>query len=133
MYLGICKKMHLPSTCPRHGRSHKKAGNVAYLYCQDVARIYCQLQLDPADWPLVCFVIDSKYYADISLPFGLRLGKAWQLVWWLYISKLKTSICSHISTTLRGLLTTLPLTTLALTYFTIYVHVYQGIYLVTLT
>ena len=63
------KKMHLPSP-PDMATLIKKAGAGSYLYCRYIAREYHQLQLDPADWPLVCFVVDHQYYADISLPFS---------------------------------------------------------------
>ena len=49
-----------------------KAGRGCYMYSMDIARAYRQLPLDPGDWPLVCFNFDGTFFADISLPFGLR-------------------------------------------------------------
>ena len=59
-------------TCRHMADLIKQTGNGAYLYCRDIARAYHQPPLDLADWLLVCFVIQSSYYADISLPFGLH-------------------------------------------------------------
>ena len=63
--------MHLPSAGD-YCDLIKSAGRGCYLYATDVARAYRQLPLDPADWPLVCFLFEGRYFVDISLPFGLR-------------------------------------------------------------
>ena len=70
-FFGAPKKMHLPSAGD-YCELIRRAGRVCYLYAMDVARAYRQLQLDPADWPLVCFLFEGRYFVDISLPFGLR-------------------------------------------------------------
>ena len=69
-YLGLPKKMCLLSSQDM-ANLIKEAHSGSYLYCSDIARAYHQLPLDPADWPLVCFIIDDRYYADISLFLGL--------------------------------------------------------------
>ena len=68
--MGNPKKMHLPSTQDM-ARCIRQTGKGAFLYCCDVPYVYCQLPLDPADWPLVCFAVDRRYYTDVSLPFSL--------------------------------------------------------------
>ena len=47
-------------------------GRGAYLYKTDLARGYRQLRVDPADWPLLGFTHEGKYYFDLCPPFGLR-------------------------------------------------------------
>ena len=69
-YLGLHKKMDLPSAQDMVD-CIKKAVKGAYLYCRDITRAYHQLPLDPAEWLLVCFIIDSRYYTDISISFAL--------------------------------------------------------------
>ena len=58
-FLGIHKKMHLPSAS-NFCDLIKKAGRG------------CQLPLDPRDWCLICFTFDGWFFVDISLLFGLR-------------------------------------------------------------
>ena len=70
-FLGVSKKMHLPSTSDFCDLI-RKAGRVSFLFATDVARAYRQLPLNPKDWPLVCFTFEGWFYVDISLPFGLR-------------------------------------------------------------
>ena len=70
-FLGAPQKMHLPSAGD-YCDLIRKAGRGCYLYATDVARAYRQLPLDPADWPLICFQFEGRYFVDISLPFGLR-------------------------------------------------------------
>ena len=70
-FLGVPKKMHLPSAS-NYCDLIRKDGRGCYLYATDVARAYRQLRLDPADWPLICFQFEGRYFIDISLPIGLR-------------------------------------------------------------
>ena len=58
-------------TDSKHG-----AGRGSWLFSCDVAREYCQLPLDPGDWPLVCFSEGGRYYMDVSLPFSMRWAAA---------------------------------------------------------
>ena len=74
-FLGVAKKMHLPSADDLCNLI-RRVGKGCYLYATDVAHAYRQLPLDPRDWPLVCFTFDGRFYADISLPFGLRWAAA---------------------------------------------------------
>ena len=53
-----------------------KHGPGCYLYSRDMARAYRQLRSDPLDWPLTGLIWDSKYYFDMSVPFGIRHGAA---------------------------------------------------------
>ena len=98
-YLGLHKMMHLQSA-QYMADFIKKAGKGAYLYCQDITRAYCQLPLDPADWPLVCFAINSRYYADISLPFSLNWAVAscedttWLMV--RHLNSQRTTLLNYI-------------------------------------
>ena len=59
-------KMHLLSAQDLANIT-KKVGKGVYPYCRDIARAYCQLPLDPCDWPLVCFDHDGSYYANVRL------------------------------------------------------------------
>ena len=70
-FLGAFRKMHLPSPSDLCDLM-RKTGRGFFLYSTDVVRVYWQLPLDPMDWPLVCFSFDGSYYADVSLPCGLR-------------------------------------------------------------
>ena len=70
-FLCVPKKMHLPSASDLCDLI-RKAGRGCFLYTTDVARTYRQLPLDPRDWPLVCFMFEGRFFADISFPFGLR-------------------------------------------------------------
>ena len=63
--------MHLPSASD-FCDIIRKAERGCYLYATDMARAYRQLPLDPADWLLICFLFEGRYFIDISLPFGLR-------------------------------------------------------------
>ena len=38
----------------------------------DVARDHCQLPLIPADWPLICFCFEGRFFVDVNLPLGFR-------------------------------------------------------------
>ena len=69
-YLGIPQKMHLPSIQDMVDLI-TVAGLGCFLYSHEITRAYHQLPLNPADWPLVCFVVEGQFYANISLPFGL--------------------------------------------------------------
>ena len=42
------------------------------MFSSDVSRAYCQLPLDPGDWPLTCFTFEGSFYVDLNLPFCLR-------------------------------------------------------------
>ena len=50
----------------------RQAGRGCFLYATDVTRAYCQLPLDPAYRPLICFHFEGRFYIDVSVPFGLR-------------------------------------------------------------
>ena len=69
---GQCRQMHLPLA---HGMSCLiwHAGIGSYMYSADMARANQQLSLDPANWPLVCFQFEGRFFIDLSLPFGFRL------------------------------------------------------------
>ena len=69
--MGTPKKMHLPATGDLCDLI-RRAGRGCFLFATDVARAYRQLPLDPADWPLVCFTFEGRFFSDISLPFGLQ-------------------------------------------------------------
>ena len=47
-------------------------GRGAWMYKSDLARGYRQLRVDPADWDLLGFEHNGKFYVDICPPFGLR-------------------------------------------------------------
>lgn len=47
-YIGLLKKMHLPSAQDMADLI-RQTGKGAYLYCKDIAHAYWQLPLDPAD------------------------------------------------------------------------------------
>ena len=70
-FFGQSRKIHLPSAHNLSCLIHH-AGKGAYLYSKDVAHAYRQLPLNPADWPLVCFQFEGRFFNDVSLPFGLR-------------------------------------------------------------
>ena len=70
-FLGIHKKMHLPSASDFYDLI-RKASRGSFLFATDMARAYRQLPLDPRDWPLVCFTFEGQFYLDISLLLGLR-------------------------------------------------------------
>ena len=70
-FLGVHKKMHLPSASDFCDLI-RKAGRGCFLFATDVARAYDQLPLDPTDWPLVCFTFEGRFFVDISLRFDLR-------------------------------------------------------------
>ena len=42
------------------------------LYSADVAKGYRQFPIDPANWPLVCFQFEGRFFTIASLTFGLR-------------------------------------------------------------
>ena len=62
----------LPGDTKKNAFAIRQAGKGCYMYATDVARAYRHLPLDAADWPLICFLFEGRYYIDISLPFGLR-------------------------------------------------------------
>ena len=75
IFMGLPKQMHLPSA---HNMAYliKHAGKGFFRYSCEIANAYSQLLLDPAGWPLVCFMVEERYYADIRHPFGLQWAVA---------------------------------------------------------
>ena len=53
-YLGVFKKMRLPSAQDLTSFTRKVGSGGWLLHC-GVTRAYCQLPVNPADWPLVCY------------------------------------------------------------------------------
>ena len=49
----------------------RKAGRWHFIFFTDVRRAYCQLPLDPGDWPLVCFNFEDSFHVDRSLSLAL--------------------------------------------------------------
>ena len=49
-----------------------RIGPASYLWCADLASAYLQLRTCPISTPLLGVTINSKYYTDISPPFGCR-------------------------------------------------------------
>ena len=69
--LGKLKKMHLPATHDIAKFVHR-AEIGAYLYSAGIVRAYRQLTLDPADWLLLCFRFEGRFFTDVSVSFYLR-------------------------------------------------------------
>ena len=65
------KKMNLPSATDFCDLI-RQADRSCFLHATDVTRAYCQLPVDPADCPHICFRFKGRFYVDVSLPFVLR-------------------------------------------------------------
>lgn len=49
-----------------------RVGPSAYMSSIDIKRAYKNFKSDPLDWPLLCLEWDTKFYCDITMPFGAR-------------------------------------------------------------
>ena len=59
--------------------------------------------MDLADWPLVCFLFEGRYYINISLPFGLRwVASHCQDVISLVSREFRRQASSSITSTILG-------------------------------
>ena len=47
-------------------------GRGAYMFKSELTRGYCQLRVDPSDWPLLGFTHNGRVFMDICPPIGLR-------------------------------------------------------------
>ena len=84
-YLDGPARITLPTVDYMEGRL-LELGRGAYLYKTDLARGYRQLRVDPADWPLLGFHHNGKWYMDICPPFGLRTSA-------LFMQRTSEAIC----------------------------------------
>ncbi len=72
-YLGQKFKLKLPSPLSLRD-AIRESGQGCWLWSTDMARAYRQLCSDPIDYPLLGIFWRSKWFIDLSIPFGLRHG-----------------------------------------------------------
>ena len=70
-YMGERARIKLPTVQFMEDRV-LEIGRGAFLYKTDLARGYRQLRVDPADWPILGFQHEGRFYLDICPPFGLK-------------------------------------------------------------
>ena len=86
-YLGIPKRMHLPFSQDMADLI-KAAGPGCFLYCRDIATAYRQQSINPADWSLVCFVVEGHFMSTsvcCLVYAGQQHPARMPQVWWLCI------------------------------------------------
>jgi hypothetical protein len=50
----------------------KLKGQGCHIYKSDLCRAYRQIQVDPSDYPFLCYQWRGSFFADTVFPFGLR-------------------------------------------------------------
>ena len=88
VYRGHYKKMHLPMAT-NIADLIWQAGKDTYLFCCDITRAYCQLPLDPGDWPLICLKAHSRYVINVNLSLHSACGSCCQDITTLIVRALK--------------------------------------------
>jgi hypothetical protein len=83
--MGESYKLSLPTT---DDFAHIIAtfGRGSYMWGLDLRRAYRQIRVDPLDWPLLCISWDNKFYANISVAFGIRHGAS-------FAQRLSQAVC----------------------------------------
>ena len=71
----------------------RRLGRGCQLIKLDVEAAYKQVPVRSADWPLLCFKWEGKYYHEVCLPFGLSSSCA---KWELYASAMHHFFCTLI-------------------------------------